>query len=72
MFDAPGRQRGLRAGRPDATIGGDWTSCDGYFQAVFYRGTEFLNAIRSSLGDDAFFAAIRDWVSRYRGGFVTG
>ena len=50
----------------------DWTSCDGYFQAVFYRGTEFLNAIRSSMGDDAFFAAIRDWVSRNRGGFVTG
>jgi hypothetical protein len=24
------------------------------------------------MGDDAFFAAIRDWVSRYRGGFVTG
>ena len=55
-----------------ATTGGDWTSCDGYFHAVFYRGTEFLNAIRSSLGDDEFFAAIRDWVSRYRGGFVTG
>ena len=54
------------------TTGGDWTSCDGYFHAVFYRGTEFLNAIRSTMGDDAFFAAIRDWVSRYRGGFVTG
>jgi hypothetical protein len=54
------------------TTGGDWTSCDGYFQAVFYRGTEFLNAIRSTMGEDAFFGAIRDWVSRYRGGFVTG
>ena len=56
----------------DPTTGGDWTSCDGYFHAVFYRGTEFLNAVRSAMGDDAFFAAIRDWVSRYRGGFVTG
>jgi hypothetical protein len=55
-----------------ATAGGDWTSCDGYFQAVFYRGTEFLNAVRSTMGDDAFFATIRDWVSRNRGGFVTG
>jgi hypothetical protein len=54
------------------TTGGDWTSCDGYFHAVFYRGTEFLNAIRSTMGEDAFFGAIRDWVSRYRGGFVTG
>ena len=27
------------------TAGGDWQSCDGYFHAVFYKGTEFLNAI---------------------------
>ena len=54
------------------TTGGDWTSCDGYFHAVFYRGTEFLNALRSTMGDDTFFASIRDWVDRYRFGFVTG
>jgi Peptidase family M1 domain len=55
-----------------ATTGGDWTSCDGYFHAVFYRGTEFLNAVRSAMGDGAFFAAMREWVDRYRHGFVTG
>jgi Peptidase family M1 domain len=54
------------------TTGGDWTSCDGYFESVFYRGTEFLNAIRSVMGDDAFFAAIHDWVDLHRHGFVTG
>jgi Peptidase family M1 domain len=55
-----------------ATTGGDWTSCDGYFHGVFYRGTEFITAIRSAMGDDAFFGAMRAWVDRYRHGFVTG
>jgi hypothetical protein len=55
-----------------ATTGGDWTSCDGYFHAVFYRGTEFITALRTTMGDDAFFAAMRAWVDRYRYGFVTG
>ena len=55
-----------------ATTGGDWTSCNGYFESVFYRGTEFLNAVRAAMGDDAFFAAMRDWVDRNRHGFVTG
>lgn len=52
--------------------GGDWTSCDGYFHAVFYRGTEFLNAVRAAMGDEAFFDAMRSWVTRHRYGFVTG
>jgi hypothetical protein len=54
------------------TSGGDWTSCDGYFHAVFYRGTEFIAAVRAAMGDDAFFSAMRAWVDRYRHGFVTG
>ncbi len=54
-----------------ATTGGDWTSCDGYFHAVFYRGTEFLTAVRGAMGDDAFFAALRGWVDRHRHGFAT-
>ena len=56
----------------EATTGGDWTSCDGYFHAVFYRGTEFLTAVRAAMGDDAFFGAMRDWVDRNRYGFTTG
>lgn len=54
------------------TSGGDWTSCDGYFHAVFYRGTEFLTAVRSAMGDDAFFGAMRAWVAEQRHGFATG
>jgi hypothetical protein len=53
------------------TTGGDWTSCDGYFHAVFYRGTEFLNALRAAMGEDEFFAAIRSWVVRNRFGMTT-
>jgi hypothetical protein len=53
------------------TTGGDWTSCDGYFHAVFYRGTEFLNAIRAEMGEDAFLAAVRSWVVRHRFGMTT-
>jgi hypothetical protein len=53
------------------TSGGDWTSCDGYFHAVFYRGTEFITAVRSAMGDAAFFEAMRGWVARNRYGFAT-
>jgi hypothetical protein len=56
----------------DATTGGDWTSCDGYFHAVFYRGTEFLTAVRAAMGDEAFFRAMRRWVTQNRHGFTTG
>jgi aminopeptidase N len=55
-----------------ATRGGDWLSCDGYFHAVFYKATEFLTAIRTAMGDDAFFAALRDFVDANRYGVVTG
>ncbi len=51
--------------------GGDWTSCDGYFHSVFYRGTEMLNLVRGAMGDEAFFDAMRSWVTRNRYGFVT-
>jgi hypothetical protein len=54
------------------TTGGDWTSCDGYFHAVFYQGNEFLTAVRSAMGDDGFFGALRAWVAEQRHGFATG
>ena len=51
--------------------GGDWQSCDGYFHAIFYKSTEFLNAIRARMGDADFFAAIRAFVEEHRYGIVT-
>jgi hypothetical protein len=55
-----------------AITGGDWSSCDGYFHAVFYRTTELLNVVRAAMGDDAFFDAMRSWVARHRFGFTNG
>jgi hypothetical protein len=56
----------------DATTGGDWTSCDGYFHAVFYQGTELLTAVRTAMGDRAFFDAMRAWVAEHQHGFAAG
>lgn len=55
----------------EATTGGDWLSCDGYFHTIFYRGTEFLNAIRAAMGEDAFFGALRDFVDEHRYGVTS-
>lgn len=51
--------------------GGDWTSCDGYFHAVFYKASEFINAVRDAMGADEFFAAMRDFIDRNRHGVIT-
>ncbi|MBW3613586.1 MAG: hypothetical protein KY392_06985 [Chloroflexi bacterium] len=56
----------------EATTGGDWTSCDGYFHSVFYRGSEFLTAVRATMGDETFFGAMRDWLEQNRHGMVEG
>ena len=53
------------------TSGGDWQSCDGYFSTVFHKSTEFLKAVRSTMGRRAFFAALRDYVADHRYGMTT-
>ena len=53
------------------TAGGDWQSCDGYFHAVFYKGTEFLNAIAGAMGNAGFFAALRDFLAARQYGMTT-
>lgn len=53
------------------TEGGDWQSCDGYFHTVFYKGTEFLNAVRFAMGDGDFFSALRDYLDSHRYGMTT-
>jgi hypothetical protein len=53
------------------TAGGDWQSCDGYFHTVFYKGTEFLNAVRFAMGDADFFTALRAYVDDHRYGMTT-
>lgn len=51
--------------------GGDWASCDGYFHAVFYKGTEFISAVRDAMGEDEFFVAMREFIDRHRHGLIT-
>ncbi len=51
--------------------GGDWQSCDGYFHTVFYKGTEFLNAVRFAMGEGEFFAALRAYLESHRFGMST-
>jgi hypothetical protein len=53
------------------TSGGDWLSCDGYFHAVFYRGTEFLNAVRARMGPTRFFGAMRHYIAAHRFRLIT-
>jgi hypothetical protein len=53
------------------TSGGDWLSCDGYFHAVFYKGTEFLNAVRARMGRHAFIHAMRDYIASHRYRIIT-
>jgi aminopeptidase N len=38
---------------------------------VYKRGALALHAIRAAVGDDAFFALLRQWVARNRHGLVT-
>jgi hypothetical protein len=53
------------------TTGGDWLSCDGYFHAVFYKGSEFLNAVRVAMGDAEFFGALREHIADNQFGITT-
>jgi aminopeptidase N len=38
---------------------------------VYKRGALTLHALRRTVGDDAFFALLRDWVAQHSGGTVT-
>jgi aminopeptidase N len=38
---------------------------------VYRRGALTLHALRSTIGDDAFFALLREWATTYRNGTVT-
>ena len=51
--------------------GGDWASCDGYFHTVIYKGGDFVDAVRAAMGEQEFFAAMREFIDRYRHGVVS-
>ncbi|WP_157063561.1 M1 family metallopeptidase [Luteipulveratus mongoliensis] len=49
---------------------GDPGADDVFDDRVYKRGALTLHAIRLTIGDDAFFEALRTWVVRHRGGNV--
>ncbi len=42
-----------------------------YINAVYLRGTYFMQDLRDTMGDAAFYAALITYAERYRNGFVT-
>ncbi|MCS6995267.1 MAG: M1 family metallopeptidase [Anaerolineales bacterium] len=42
-----------------------------YVNAVYFQGAKFLEALRSRMGDSAFFAFLADYYTRHRGHIVT-
>lgn len=43
-----------------------------YYAAVYAKGAVFLDTLRTTMGDDAFFAFLQAYYSQNRFGFVTG
>ncbi len=43
----------------------DYSTFRAYINAVYLNGAEFLDALRTRVGDDAYFAFLKDYASRY-------
>jgi hypothetical protein len=59
---------------PDGLLSGrvyDYYGYEDYRQAIYLRGAQFLDALRKTVGDDAFFAALKDYVAQYQGKIAT-
>jgi hypothetical protein len=50
----------------------DYVGYRAYRDAVYLNGQEFLQAVRLRVGDQAFFAFLKDYITRYRGQIATG
>ncbi|PRY51627.1 peptidase M1-like protein [Knoellia remsis] len=60
----------LAAAPQDLVIGAPGPK-DMFDDRVYKRGALTLHAVRSEMGDTAFFGVLRDWVARHAGGTVT-
>jgi hypothetical protein len=49
----------------------DTASFRAYVNAVYFNGARFIQSLRDRIGDDAFFAFIRDYYARYNGSIAT-
>ncbi len=56
----------------DIAIGDPGPATEDLFDiAVYFRGAMTLQALRTTVGDDVFFAVLREWVRTQAGGTVT-
>ncbi len=49
----------------------DYSSFRAYRDAVYLNGARFLEAVRQKMGDEAFFAALHDYATQFRGRLAT-
>jgi aminopeptidase N len=56
------------SGLPQDLLLGDPGPVDMFDDRVYKRGALLLHALRLSIGDDAFFGLLREWVARHRHG----
>ena len=60
--------------RPQGSIDSsiyDHSSFESYVQAVYMRGAQFLQAVRTAIGDGPFFAFLRDFITSGAGQIVS-
>ena len=49
----------------------DTSTFRGYVNAVYFNGARFLQSLRDRIGDEAFFAFVRDYYARSNGRIVS-
>jgi hypothetical protein len=62
------------AQHPDQPIGepvANYASQEDYALIVYYKGALFFEALRQQMGDDVFFAFLKDYYAQYRYGFAS-
>ncbi|WP_235921304.1 M1 family metallopeptidase [Lentzea tibetensis] len=65
------RARDMLSRLPQDIVIGDPAMRDWFDDRVYKRGALTLHALRGALGDDSFFALLREWTSRHRHGTAT-
>ncbi len=50
----------------------DYAAFRPYVNAVYLRGAQFMQALRTQIGDPVFLAFLKDYAARYRQGWVSG
>ncbi|HEX6292048.1 MAG TPA: M1 family metallopeptidase [Herpetosiphonaceae bacterium] len=70
MYDQQVTRLSRRAKLPAGLGIGDYGSWNGYYASVYGRGAQFLAVLRGEIGDAAFFAGMRRYVSGHKYGIA--